>query len=110
MSTIWHISFVLQASFESIYLSWQSPFFSLLNGTSKCSSSFGFLCAAMFIVAISYGTSPVKLNLLRCLNNLRPGQTIVHSIALGKLYTRALQDLSIFVEKRLFSGPEYRRD
>ena len=72
-STIWLVSFALQASFKSIYTSSESPFFSLLNAIFKCIWLFFFqffLCATMFMVEVSCCTPPVKLDLLRSIDNL----------------------------------------
>ena len=55
----------------------------------------------MFIVDVSPCTPPGKVDLLRSVNNVEPGPIIPHSIALGKLYTRIIQDLRIFVGNRL---------
>ena len=113
VATIWLISLSLQVSFESIYTSSESPFFSLSNGIFKCSWLFFFrffLWATMFVVEVSCCTPPDKLDLLRPVNNVEPGQMIPHSIALWKLYTRTLRNLKIFVGNRLLSGPDCSQD
>ena len=66
----------------------------------RCSWLFffrSFLWATMVIVEVSYCTPPDKLDLLRSVNNVKPGSSIPHSIALSKLYTRTLHDLRIFL-------------
>jgi hypothetical protein len=111
--SIWLVSFSPQASFESIYTASESPFFSLSNDVFKWSWLFffrWFLWTTMFMVVVSCCTPPDKLDLLRAVNNVEPGQITPHSIALWKLYTRTPQNLRIFVGNRFFFGPECRGD